>query len=157
MSRITDQIDRIIKKYEGQAYFVGGAPDAEIEEAQRLLGCQFPGDYRHFLSVYGAGNFGQCEIYGILPQKERNQVPNGIWATCYLRERYQMPEHYVAVGFDGYGGYYCMDTAEDSGNNLCPVVLWNMEGGQGQQPEQAAESFEAFFLSCLKEEIDRLV
>lgn len=157
MSRITNQIDRIIKKYEGQACFVGGAPDSEIEEAQRLLDCRFPEDYRYFLSVYGAGNFGQCEIYGILSQKELNRIPNGIWATRYLREQYQMPERYIAVAFDGYGRYYCIDTAEDSGNNLCPVVLWNMEGGEGQEPERAAGSFEDFFLSWLKEEIDRLV
>lgn len=157
MSRIMNQIDRIIKKYEDHAWFVGGAADTEIEEAQQLLGCRFPEDYRQFLSAYGAGNFGQCEIYGILPQKDLNRIPNGIWATCYLRGQYRMPEPYIAIAFDGYGGYYCINTMERSSANLCPVVLWNMERGEDQEPERAAESFEVFFLSWLKEEIDRLI
>lgn len=136
---------------------MGGASAEEIREAQQSLGCVFPEDYRHFLAGYGAGNFCACEIYGIIPQKELCRIPNGIWATGYLRQRYQMPATCIAVAFDGYGGYYCIDTAQTGADKLCPVVLWNMEGENGAEPERIADSFEEFFLTCLKAEIDRLL
>lgn len=157
MSRITDQIDRILKKYSEEAFFAGGASEEEIKEAQQSLGCRFPEDYRHFLSVYGAGDFGGCEIYGIIPQKEVCQIPNGIWATHYLRQQYQMPGNYIAIAFDGYGKYYCIDTSVRNKENLCPIILWDMDGTEEDVPEQAADSFENFFLSWLKTEIDRMI
>lgn len=155
MSKITDQIDRILKKYEREGFFAGGASPEEIQEAQESLGIVFPEDYRHFLAGYGAGNFGECEIYGILPGKDTHAVPNGIWATQYLRETYHMPKPYVAVSFDGAGGYYCVDTSRQDSSRLCPVVLWLMEGEE--EGQEASESFETFFLARLKEQIDKML
>ena len=169
MSKITDQIDRIFKKYGQVCFFSGGALKDEIKEAQQSLGVLFPEDYRQFLACYGAGSFGGCEIYGILPAADTPGIPDGIWATRYLRQKYQLPEAYIAVAFDGYGGYFCIDTGSRGKDGLCPVVLWNMGkeeaamdgdgGGQekSQPAETVSESFESFLLSWLKEEIDLMV
>lgn len=158
MSKITDQIDRILKKYEAAGSFSGGASREAIRDAQKRLGIRFPEDYRHFLATCGAGNFGECEIYGILSE-DIPSIPNGIWATQYLRQRYSMPMAYIAVAFDGAGGYFCIDTEGSGKGGLCPVVLWVMEQDEGQEqgPERAAESFESFFLLRLKEQIDKML
>ncbi|MCI8981791.1 MAG: SMI1/KNR4 family protein [Hungatella sp.] len=155
MSKITDQIDRILKKYEAAGSFSGGASKEAIRDGEKRLGARFPEDYRHFLATRGAGNFGEWEIYGILPE-DIPGIPNGIWATQYLRQRYSMPMTYIAFAFDGAGGYFCIDTGE-SNNGLCPVVLWVMDGDGEQQPKRAAESFESFFLLRLKEQIDKML
>lgn len=169
MSKATDQIDRIFKKYGQACLFSGGVAEEEIKKAQQSLGVRFPGDYRHFLACYGAGSFGGCEIYGILPQESGPGIPDGIWATRYLRQQFRLPEAYVAVAFDGYGGYFCIDTGSRGRDGLCPVVLWNMgreesaeEGdvGRGEESrpsEPVAESFESFLLSWMKDEIDLMI
>lgn len=156
MSKITDQIDRILKKYQTAGFFSGGVSREDIREGEKRLGTIFPEDYRHFLAAYGAGNFGECEIYGILPD-DPPSIPNGIWATQYLRQRYHMPVSHIAVGFDGAGGYFCIDTGNKENNGLCPVVLWIMDQEEEQTPEIIGESFESFFLMRLKEQIDKML
>lgn len=171
-----DQIDRIIKKYEEYAGFCGPVPVSRIREEEALLGLKFPMDYRYFLRQYGAGTFEACEIYGIVPEKDTACIPNGMWATACLREKVQLPQAYIAVGFDGFGGYYCIDTSNPGKDGLCPVVLFagspedeisdGAEGsddagsGKADIPNQSvvlAENFAFFLLAQLKEEIDRMI
>lgn len=156
MSKATNQIERILKKYNTKKCFAGGSTQEEMNASQQSLGILFPEDYCHFLTHYGAGNFGECEIYGIVPQKDMLCIPNGIWVTKYLRKKYHMPFSYIAIGFDGCIGYYCIDTGEHNQKNLCPVVLWLTEENH-KKPERISDSFEQFFLLQLKNEIDKMI
>ncbi len=178
-----DQIDRIMKKYEEHTDFSGPVSDSRIQQEEAALELKFPVDYRHFLKQYGAGVFEGCEIYGIVPEKDTKAIPNGMWATAYLREKMQMPQEYIAIGFDGFGGYYCIDTSCPGKDGLCPVVLFvsspkdavpvdevsvddiashvdiseNMDADVEKRPIVEAENFAVFLLEQLKEEIDRII
>lgn len=159
-----DQIDRIIKKYEEYTDFYGPVSDSRIEEEEEALGLKFPMDYRHFLKNYGAGDFESCEIYGIVPEKDTKCIPNGMWATACLREKKQMPQEYIAIAFDGFGDYYCIDTSKPGEDGLCPVVLFIsspedtvLTEADSSGPFPEAENFAVFLLNQLKEEIDRLI
>jgi hypothetical protein len=145
------QIFRIFEKYKEKTDFVGPVSDSAIEQAENRLGVKFPQDYRFFLKKCGAGSFGGCEIYGIVPDDTIASVPNGIWATEYLRAQSMVPDHCVVFAFDGFDGYYCMDTTENAGKEECPVLL--VRPGQ---TEQAEEGFAKFLLKQLKQEIDDL-
>lgn len=150
-----DQIDRIIKKYEKWSTFQGTVEKKRIIEAEEQLNVCFPEDYERFLKLYGAGVFGSLEIYGITLNAELQSIPNGIWATVYLRKNANLPQSYVVIGFDGIDQYYCLDTRKRK-NLDTPVVLFSRETAQGQKndSEKIAESFAEFMLESMKMEID---
>lgn len=156
MSRM-DQIDRLIVKYEKNTKFYGPVEEGKIIQAEEQLKICFPEDYRSFLKKYGAGFLGSFEIYGIIPNLERKSIPNGIWLTEDLREKDQMPESYVAIGFDGFGNYYCIDTQKKR-NEEAPIVLFQCEKDNLSEDTQSAifisNSFSEYMLSALIEEID---
>lgn len=153
-----DQIDRIIAKYQNLASFLGEVQEERIAAAEKKLNVCFPEDYRRFLKKYGAGSFGGFEIYGIVPKEEKRSIPNGIWLTEDLREKDKMPEHYAAIGFDGFGNYYCIETKKKR-NEEAPIVIFVCDPNEElfDESEVVADSFSEFLLTALKTEIDFLI
>lgn len=150
-----DQIDRIIKKYENWSVFQGTVEKRRIIEAERQLNVCFPEDYERFLNLYGAGTFQSLEIYGITSDENMQSIPNGIWATAYLRKTAELPLSYVVIGFDGIASYYCLETQKKKNMDM-PVVLFSTEKIQGQENNhrKIAENFADFLLESMKIEID---
>lgn len=152
-----EQVFRILKKYQEYAEFSGGATKEKIRQAQMKLGISFPGDYRDFLSAYGAGSIGGCEIYGITESEAMEAIPNGMWLTAYLRKHRGLPGHLLPVAFDGFGGFYCIDTKDMDEQERYPVVLFSQDQNDEKKLyPKCADSFASFFLQQLKLEIDRL-
>lgn len=152
-----DQIDRIIAKYPQLSDFSGPVTEERILQAEEQLNLSFPEDYKRFLASYGAGSFGGFEIYGIVPNADLKRIPNGIWLTEDLREKDHMPESYLAIGFDGFGGYYCIDTKNNI-NEAAPIVIFVCDGDDDflyhGDNELEAENFTEFLLEAMKLEID---
>ena len=91
-----------------------------------------------------------------------------VWTTEALRER-GLPAQYVPVGFDGFGGYYCLDTERTAKTGISPVVLkWLAEEANAEESTEAeqqfapdetewiAESFTEFLFGMLREEVKLL-
>lgn len=155
-----NQINRIITKYQEAANFCGMVSEQQIFAAEQRLEVCFPEDYRSFLMQYGAGSFGGIEIYGIVPELERKAVPNGIWLTEDLREKDDMPKNYVAIAFDGFGNYYCIETKKKQIEEAT-VVLFTCNPEELTENEGrasvVADSFEGFLLTAMKSEIDFMI
>lgn len=147
-----EQIFRIFDKYEEDVDFCGPVSETAVRLAEEKLGVEFPQDYRIFLKRCGAGSFGGCEIYGIVPDGTLQSIPNGIWATEYLRMTWMIPNTCIVFAFDGLGGYYCMDTSKSTMEGSCQVILITPN-----QIEWIENSFSKFLLNQLKMEIDSMI
>lgn len=147
-----DQIFRIFDKYEKETDFCGPVSETAIKLAEEKLGVEFPQDYRVFLKRCGAGSFGGCEIYGIVSDGTQQSIPNGVWATEYLRITLMIPNACIVFAFDGFDGYYCMDTSKPTKEGSCQIVLI-----ASNQTEWVENSFSKFLLNQLKMEIDSMI
>ena len=167
MTVTMDYLDQVLQSCAKFAFFAGKTEDGQIREAEAELGICFPEDYRIFLKRYGALTMGGLEIYGILKEPLQS-VPDMVWTTEALRER-GLPAQYVPVGFDGFGGYYCLDTESTAKTGISPVVLkWLAEEANAEESTEAeqqfapdetewiAESFTEFLFGMLREEVKLL-
>lgn len=136
-----------------EAYFVGGADDHVIDEAERHLGLTFPPSYRRFLAELGAGSIRFREFYGIVPAGlDARGVPNTAWVTATARRDMALPRELIVVSDSGMGEYYVLnaDTRFPSGEG--PVALyWIGSGAAVSELEIVAPSFRAFFLKSVRE------
>lgn len=140
-----EQYEHIFQKYPNAAHFIGTVLEEDLLAAEKELGLKFPMDYRTFVKKFGAGYFHTLEIYGIIAGKQIECIPNAVWVTRALREKYCLPESYIAIGFDGISGYYCIHAG--MGN----VVLFET---RTNAQKQLANSFLDFLLKSLKLEIN---
>ena len=127
--------------------FGNGASDSEIEDAQRKLQVTFPTDYRIFLSRLGWGGIDYWELYGL-----GSDVPIYLDLVRITNsERQEMsprlPSALLPVYNDGGGNLFCLNT-EKAKNDSCPIVFWDHDLDENQEPEAMADSFEVW-LSAL--------
>ncbi len=125
------------------------ATDAEIADAERELGCAFPESYKRFQKEFGEGS-GIIDIYGVKPLPPPMQNIVGIT----MSERHDcfpsMTFHLIPFSDNGGGDSYCFDTSFfESGE--CPVVLWDHEGIEDQQPERCGNTFLDWLEKTLKD------
>jgi hypothetical protein len=122
---------RIIR--ENQTSVNASQEEDEISKAESELGVKFPTSYKEFIKALGTSGWPEF-IYGL----GKNILPGSsvVWTT--QRERHDvepaMPHNLIPISPDGWGNHYCLDTNQFVGDE-CPVVFWNHELGQNQEPE----------------------
>lgn len=127
-----------------------GASEEEILAAERQLEVEFPESFHSFLREFGWGGVGHHELIGL-----GKGVPldlDLIKVTQDERSRYRphIPPYLVPLLNDGYGNHFCLDTRHITGND-CPVVFWNHELDESQEPELEAGTYEEWLLELLRE------
>lgn len=147
-------IDKIIKTYQENVFCYGGVSEVCIRRAEDSLAIRLPEDYIEFLKRYGALEFGSLEIYGLV-EPETEGIPNMVWITSVLREKYGLPSEYAGIGFDGFGGYYCLVPEQRNAAGGYPVAVYNVTG-QSEEIEIIAWNFSEFLFQQLKEEARNL-
>ena len=123
----------------------------EIERAERELGVAFPSSYRWFQLEFGDAQDAPLDIYTA-------HGATGPYSTSIvevnLRERTELrphlPVHLIAFSDDGGGNHLCFDTTRRE-DDECPVVWWDHEQDEDQEPEDAALSFLDWIEAELKE------
>lgn len=128
--------------------FGRGVSDAEIHDAERILGVVLSGSYRHFLRDFGWGGVAHLEIFGL-----GSDAPHYLdLINMTLRERREMdpalPNCLVPLMNDGAGNHYCLDTRHMR-QGECSVVFWDHELGKNQQPSPIADSFDLWLRGLL--------
>lgn len=118
--------------------FGSGASEADIDSAEVSLGVALEGGYRAFLTAFGWGGVEHLELYGL-----GNDVPPYLDLVAVARsERTEMepvmPRHLVPVMNDGAGNHHCLDTRRGPEP---PVVRWDHEAGEDQEPWVEAPDF----------------
>jgi len=144
---------RLIAENEDQADFVGPRDAALVDKAERTLGIEFPPSYRRFLLELGAGNFGAFEIYGVIDEDwDESSVPDGIWYTLNERAESDLPRHLLIIAAAGDGPLYCLRLGKEKE----PPVIYYSPGleEEEQDAEIAAESFGAFLLEGVRDELE---
>ena len=129
-----------------------GANGRDIRNEEDVLG-RLPDDYSYFLREYGWLSVQHLEIFGL-----GNAVPAYLDVVrMTLAERSEpgspIPGSYVCVMNDGAGNLFCFDTAKSGGGAGIPIVLWDHELGQDQEPEVSERSFEDWLTALLESEL----
>jgi cell wall assembly regulator SMI1 len=123
--------------------------DEQIQQCEARLGVVLPESYRRFLREFTYAHWPDT-IYGISP----GLLPglDLVQKTEKLRHsgRPNLPQYLVPFSPDGWGNHYCLDTSQLR-QGECPVVFWNHERDQDQQPQQT----QATFVDWLDEAIRR--
>ncbi len=113
---------------------MAGATDEAIDEAERLLGVQFPGDYRAFVATENgvASWFGNVYLmlYPVESLPDLNQVHDH---SSYL-------PGFAIIGSDGAAELFGFDFRVDP----VPVVMVNNVSGGWEDAIRQAESFREF-------------
>lgn len=125
-----------------------GADEATIQHAEKVLKVQLPGSYKEFLRRFGWGGVGHWELYGLGPD-----VPKYLdLLRMTLSEREEMrprvPFHLVPIMNDGLGNHYCLDTNKVK-DNSCPVVYWDHDLPESQDPKFVSRDFVVWLIGLL--------
>lgn len=142
----------LIERNRNRADFAGPRRPAVVAAAESVLGMAFPRSYKEFLLLYGCGNVGGAEFYGVLTSDfENSGVPDAVWLTLKERESSRLSNSLVIVYALGEGSYSCIDCSEKNDENESPVVVWPLGGPEpGTKLELEATDFGAFLLSKLR-------
>jgi cell wall assembly regulator SMI1 len=129
--------------------FGNGISAQEVAQCEEQLGVTLPQSYRSFLREFGFSGWPDY-IYGVLPGPKPGL--NVIRTTEWERDDAEpaMPHDLIPFGPDGWGNHYCLDTSRLK-DGECPVVFWNHELDEDQQPPQTHPSF----LDWLEEKVAR--
>ena len=127
------------------------ATTEEIDRAERELGPRLPMSYRWFQLEFGDFEHGPLDIYTV-------RTSHGPYSTnivgANVKERTEagprLPTHLIAFSDSGGGDLLCFDTARPEGDEY-PVVWWDHELDEDQEPEEAAPSFLDWIEQELKE------
>ncbi|MBO0451876.1 SMI1/KNR4 family protein [Enterococcus sp. MJM16] len=150
-----DKAKRIIQENDYLVDDFGGAQKNSIEKAQKILGVEFPEDYKLFLADFGALTFGSIEIYGVCKEDFADSgIPDTVWATLNERELIQMPKQLIILYNSGMGELYCMNFNELNKENE-PQITSYYPGfsEEAQRNEILYDNFGSFLLDMVMEEI----
>jgi len=153
-SRRFEDVARFFRQYataEKMQVVTRPASVEEIDRAERELGSRFPMSYRWFQLEFGDFEQGPLDIYTV-------RTPHGPYSRYIvetnLKERTEavprLPAHLVAFSDNGGGDLLCFETTRSEGAES-PVVWWNHELYEDQEPEDAAPSFLDWIEQELKE------
>ena len=154
MKTMEEKIKKILKTFHMITSATGGAPEYRIQSAEETLQVSYPADYRRFLELYGSIGFGAFEVYGIL-QQNPEAVPNGLWATMQLRARNNLPDQYIVIGADGFGGYLCLDTDQLTAEGNAAVIIVDLYASADEDivVEKLADTFWEYLFEQMKTEV----
>ena len=133
--------------------FVGPRNETLVQAAESKLGLTFAPSYRRFLLELGAGNFGACEVYGVIDTNfESSSVPDGVWCTLDMR-KFGLPPDLFVVYHLGEGTYCCLDCRKSPEEG--PIVAYHpvFKVPAGSR-EIIANNFGEFFLELVREELE---
>ncbi|MDQ3703999.1 MAG: SMI1/KNR4 family protein [Chloroflexota bacterium] len=127
----------------GQVEFGRGATPQEIQLAEQQLSVVFPRSYKEFLEQFGWASLEGLELYGL-----GEDVPAYLdLVKVTLSERMEMrprlPRPLLPLMNDGAGNHYCLDVGSGE-QGECPVVFWDHNQGESQDPEYVARNLEAW-------------
>ena len=122
----------------------------QIEEAEQALGAVFPNSFRWYQLEFGYLRRSPLEIYGVHDPEPTNLTIVGINIDNRTELYPRLPIHLIAFSDSGGGDLLCFDTSRREGNE-CPVVWWDHENDEEQEPEEAAPSFLDWMESELRE------
>ena len=132
--------------------FYGHPSDTDISQAEVELSCKFPISYKAFLLEFGTSNW-PSYIFGlgsgVLPGQNVVQVTK----TERALVEPNLPLTLIPVSPDGWGNYYCLDTARLQ-NEECPIAFWNHELGKHQVVQTTHDSFAHWLSDLIDEEQD---
>lgn len=143
-------IINVFEKYPEETKRYEGATPEEINQVQKILGCNLPLSYKNFLSTLGAVKFFGEFIFGINNKAE-------LLKSSIILGQTQYPKNYLPNGLvvieDNGEFIYCLDTNKFNEHEECPVVkchhlLENTPYGV------IYNDFSEFFLSSLEDALD---
>jgi len=143
-----NKIQNMIKE-SNACRFYGGVSEAEINNAEKVLGVIFPISYRRFLKDYGVGTIGYDEILGIT--KNNKGWPSVIWNTLEERVNGEMPRELIPVYLYEDEFYFCIDTSMCI-NGECPIVAIDIGDSAGER-KKTYDSFDELLLKILNNNI----
>jgi hypothetical protein len=112
----------------------------ELSAAERALECRFPTSYGWFQLEFGDFPHGPLDIYSVRSVEPPSVNIVGINLDA-RRDGYPLlPPHLIAFSDSGGGDLCCFDTSALA-HGECPIVWWDHEGTEAQQPEVAGPSF----------------
>jgi hypothetical protein len=129
----------------------GGVSEAEVSEAERLLGIHFPTQLRAYLLQLGFLNVAHYEFYGLgegLPK-----YLDIVLETLAERHEFRpyLPKHLIPIQNNGAGDHYCLDLSSSMDDP--PVVFWSHEEDESQTPEPEGECFSLWLLEHVVENV----
>ncbi len=111
----------------------GPVDEAQVDEAEKALGCQLPPQYKSFLLICGSGEIGPEDFVGLGGPDHLHIVK----LTSRLRNRQNpLPENLLPLRADGFGNYDCIDLSKPTSNGECSIIQWNHEGGRARSLSQ---------------------
>src|SRR5262245_1189436 len=145
------EVARLFREAAGDAPLtVTPATLDEVTAAQQALGCQFPDSYVWFQLEFGHVPNGALDVYTV----KTVEPPHRGLITINLDERRdarpRLPSHLIAFSDSGGGDFCCFDTSALR-DGECPIVWWDHESDEDQDPELAAPSFLDWIDSELRE------
>ena len=150
MSQLSDAFE-IIDSHPDLADFEGPPDDGLLDEAETALGQPIVGDYRAFVSRYGAGNFGSQEIYGIFTREFLPPgPPEAVGITLDARE-HGLPAGMIVI-YDGGDGTQLALDERDTGQD--PPVTRIALGMSPDAWEPAYGGFGEFLLDVVTREVE---
>jgi cell wall assembly regulator SMI1 len=134
-----------------QVEFGRGATPQEIVLAEQQLEVEFPRSYMAFLEQFGWASLEGLELYGLGEDVPAYLDLVKVTVSERTEMRPRLPNHLVPLMNDGAGNHYCLEF-ESREQGECPVVFWDHNLGESQDPEFVAPNLEAW----LSEELDML-
>jgi hypothetical protein len=116
------------------------ATPEEFAAAEQALGCQLPASYRSFQLEFGDAARSPLDIYSVRTPEPSAANIVGINLDARHDAYPRLPAHLIAFTDSGGGDLLCFDTSVLRDGEK-PVVWWDHEGDEAQQPELAASSF----------------
>jgi len=134
-----EQLVRVIRENDPEGRSGSGVSDEKIQQCEQQLGVILPNSYRWFLREFAWGIFPEY-VYGL-----SDGIPPGqhlVSQTEKLRHRRapKLPCALIPFNNDGWGNHYCVDTTRLR-DGECPVVFWNHELDEDQQPKVTHPTF----------------
>lgn len=116
-----------------------GVSALEVQRCEERLGVRLPDSYKCFLQEFDVGYWPDY-IYGLA-----SSLPPGLHIVQATEDARQngnpkLPHHLVPFSPDGWGNLYCLDTSQMQ-EGECPVVFWNHDLDEDQQPQQTHRTF----------------
>jgi hypothetical protein len=142
-SRRYEDVARVYRAYMAAEHITlapNPATEQEIVDAERALGATMPNSFRWFQLEFGDVPNGPLDIYTARTPEPGLRNIVGINVDERTEARPRLPAQLIAFSDNGGGDLLCFDTTRHSGDE-CPVVWWDHEQDEQQEPQPAAPNF----------------
>jgi cell wall assembly regulator SMI1 len=134
-----ESLAQLMREKAPERSFGQGARDEEVAQCEEQLGVRLPESYKRFLREFGFALWPE-DVYGVYVGSSPGLQVMGNTETERHEVEPEMPHDLIPFSPDGWGNHYCLDTSRLVGGE-CPVVFWNHELDENQQPPQTHPTF----------------